>query len=100
MRMLSIFFVPIGRLRAYIGALYGARLEAPNGMGDNAIRHIMIRDFDTGSHAVECTSFIASDAYTDTIHTHALLRIDFISFSFEPSSPLHYLLTILCICLP
>ena len=52
MRMLSIFFVPIGRLRAYIGALYGARLEAPNGMGDNAIRHIMIRDFDTGSHAV------------------------------------------------
>jgi hypothetical protein len=37
------------RLRAYIGALYGARLDGPHQFGDSAVRHIMIKDFDTAT---------------------------------------------------
>ena len=37
------------RLRAYIGALYGARLDGPHQYGDSAVRHIMIKDFDTAT---------------------------------------------------
>jgi hypothetical protein len=37
------------RLRAYVGALYGALLEGSHTFNETAARHVMIKDFDTAT---------------------------------------------------